>query len=164
MSLDYDYDRDDPTFVADLMESRSAVELAAKWLAARGYAVIVRPTFVRPSVSEINEYSDDGDLEILQRVEVKRRRSAVFTSKDDYPYPTVIVDTCRAFDRAKTEPYAYMIFNRDKTAGLVIEVRATKKHWRRVLKHDKQKGRDTEFYECPIGLCVNFDPSIIPHP
>lgn len=149
--VQYDYDRDDPTFIADLRESVKAVEVVAQWLNAKGYSVVIRPTFERPSPAQMGEYADEGDLEVLQRVEVKRRLTLTFTGKDDFPYESLIVDACHCFDRARPKPYAYVILNREMTVALVVRT-ATREAWTRTRKHDRQKGRDREFYECPLDL------------
>jgi hypothetical protein len=151
--MTYNYERDDPTFVDDLRDSKRAVDAAAAFLNSKGYPVVVRPMFIRPDVSQINDYSDDGDIEIIQRVEVKQRKDTSFSSKADFPYQTLIVDTCRAFDKAKPKPYAYIICNPALTCALVVDVKATRRHWTRVEKNDRKKGRCTEFYECPIASC-----------
>jgi hypothetical protein len=147
-----DYERDDPTFLADLRASRDAVEIAAQWLASRGYPVIVRPTFERPSVERMADYADGGDLEIVQRVEVKRRIGLTFTSRDDFPHDTVIVDACHCYDRAVPKPYAYLILNRDMTCALCVNVRDTVSSWHRTERLDRHKNRIREFYECPVAL------------
>lgn len=149
---DYDYERDDPNFVADLTESHKAVEKAAAWLRNKGYPVIVRPTFVRPDVSERGEYADDGDIEILQRIEVKRRISMTFSGEGDFPYDTLIVDACHCYDKANPKPYAYIIFNRDMTAAFIVDVKSTRRHWQRTTRADRQKARVREFYECPVSI------------
>jgi len=153
-----DYERSDPSFIADLRNSKEAVELAAKWLSEMGYPVIVRPTFERPSVERMSEFSDSGDLEIVQRVEVKRRQLLTFTSKSDFPYETIIVDACHCYDKAHPKPYAYIIFNREMTAAFIVDVKRTVSEWRRVEKRDRHKGRDRAFYECPVSSlsCVQI--------
>jgi len=154
-----DYDEKDPSFIDDLRESKEAVTIAAKWLSDQGYPVIVRPTFERPSAEQMSEYSDDGDIEIVQRVEVKRRQNLTFTSKEDFPYDTLIVDACHCYDRAHPKPYAYIILNREMTKAFVVNVRDTHQLWKRVKKNDRFKGREREFYECPISAvrCVSIN-------
>lgn len=144
------YEENDPSFEEDLRQSQVAVEVATKWLSRRGYPVIVRPLSVRPTVEEMNDYSDDGDLEILQRVEVKRR-SISFTSASDYPYPTIIVDVCHTFDRASPKPFAYIIFSSDMKHAALVESR-TSKSWTRSRRLDRFKKRERRFYECPVSL------------
>jgi len=151
-----DYEQTDPSFIDDLRESKEAVSVAAQWLAGKGYAVIVRPTFERPSTEQMAEFADDGDIEIVQRVEVKRRKSLTFTSKEDFPYDTIIVDACHCYDKAHPKPYAYIILNREMENAFIVDVKHTFHKWRRVNKQDRLKGRKRSFYECPISIvqCV----------
>lgn len=149
---DYDYNISDPSFIEDLRKSQEAVRVATQWLSAKGYPVIVRPTFERPDTDAIAEFSDHGDLEIVQRVEVKRRVGLDFTSKDDFPYSTLIVDACHCFDKAHPKPYAYIIFNKDMSAAFVVNTKETMKEWKTTRRHDAKKARDRSFYECPVSL------------
>lgn len=147
--MTYDYDVSDPTFLDDLRDSQESVERVAKWLRGKGYPVVVRPTFERPDPAMMAEFSDAGDLEILQRVEVKQRKSLTFTSKEDFSYSTIIVDACHCFDNARPKPFAYVILNREMTAAFVVPS-STRAHWRQVVKRDRFKNRDRNFYECPM--------------
>lgn len=134
----------DPTFIQDLRDSRVAVEVVTRWLVQRGYAVVVRPTFERPNPSQRFDYSDSGDLEIVQTVEVKRR-GFTFTCKEDFPYPSTFVDTCHHYDKAHPKPYAYVHLNREMTAALIIEGR-TRSHWSRSVVNVGSQGRVKELY------------------
>ncbi len=154
-----DLDRDDPTFLEDLRRSNTSVEIAAKWLAGRGHPVIVRPVIERPDPSVRGEYGDDGDLEIIQRVEVKQRIGLTFTSKDDFPYPTIIVDVCHSYDRARPKPYAYIILNREMSGALIVDVKTTRRDWVKVDKFDRHTNRQRSFYECPLEL-VSYESMI----
>lgn len=152
----YDYDKLDPTFIEDLRASQKSVELVASWIRKRGTPVIIRPTFERPDQSQKFEYSDNGDLEILQRIEVKQRKSLTFVSKSDFKYPSIIVDCCHAYDKARPKPYAYVILNREMTCGFIV-MNDTFKHWQRLTKWDRFKSRDRQFYECPIEHAIFAD-------
>ena len=148
---DYDYDLSDPNFERDLAESQQSVMVVAEWLRSKGLPVIIRPTFVRPSSDKMSEFSDSGDLEIIQRVEVKHRKTLQFTSSADFPYKTVIVDACHCYDNANPKPYAYIIVNRMMDAGFLVKCE-TRPQWSRVEKLDTAKGRVRSFYECPTKL------------
>lgn len=148
------YDVIDPTFVEDLKKSRIAVDVVAKWLSEKGYPVIVRPTFIRPDPSQMHQYSDNGDLEIIQRVEVKRR-SFDFTCKQDFLYNTVIVDSVHAYDRANPKPYAYVILNNDMTYAFVVECK-TYPRWERITHMEKARNRERTVYLCPLD-CVRVE-------
>jgi hypothetical protein len=147
--MTYNYDVSDPSFLADLRESQESVDRVAKWLREKGYPVVVRPTFERPDPTQMSNFSDSGDLEILQRVEVKQRKSLTFTSRDDFAYPTLIVDACHCYDNARPKPFAYVILNRSMTAAFLVP-NASRSHWLKIKKYDRFKGRERCFYECPI--------------
>jgi hypothetical protein len=140
----------DPTFVSDLNRSKEAVWRASRWLSDQGFHVVVAPTIVRPDPSVRDEYGDDGDIQIVQRVEIKRRPGIHFTGRDDFPYPSIIVDVAHAWDRAHPKPYAYMIFNDDMTHCCIVKG-DTSKHWSRTSKF--ARGREREYLECPIEFC-----------
>jgi len=84
-----------------------------------------------------------------QRIEVKRRKSLTFSSKEDFPYDSLIVDVCHSYDKAKIKPYAYIILN-EKMDCAFIAYSKHQKHWKKTVKADRFKGRDREFYECPM--------------
>jgi len=97
----------------------------------------------------MNEYSDDGDLGLVQRVEVKRRQTLTFTSKEDFPFDTLIVDACHCYDKARPKPVFYIIFNYEMTAAFIVEG-DTYPYWKKVERFDTQKNRKRLFYECPL--------------
>jgi hypothetical protein len=145
-------DQRDPTFVDDLMKSPEAVAVAARWLAEEwGLKVEVPEIKCRPDVSQFSEYSDDGDLFIHQKIEVKRR-SLKFSSLETYPYPTAIVDNCHAWDRARPKPYAYFLFNHDLTGFLLCKT-STRPHWKKHTGYQEKRGRVRSVYLCPVELC-----------
>ena len=148
------YEQFDATFVEDLRESQQYVWQAAQWLSQKGYNVTVRKTNVRPSAEQMREYADSGDIEIIQRVEVKRRKLA-FTCREDYPYKTVFVDVAHTFDNAICKPYAYIVINESATHCLIVKGE-TSKQWIKSTKLDRAKNRERMFYECPLELCQFF--------
>jgi hypothetical protein len=144
-----DLDAVDPHFARDLENSQDAVWHVARWLSGRGHHVTVRATHLRPDPSRLREYSDQGDLEIIQRVEVKHRPDLQFTSKSDFPYPSVIVDVAHAWDNAKPKPYAYVILNAPMTVGIVVLGSSAGK-WTREETWDRKRNRKRVFYHCPL--------------
>lgn len=143
-------DEIDPTFVEDLAASHSAVKVAAEWLRGQGLPVVVRPTFVRPTAAERREYSDGGDLEILQRVEVKQRPEIDFQEPADFPFSSIIVDVCHKYDQARPKPYAYLILNASLSAAFVVKVGETRHAWKKVARN--ARGRVRDYYECPVSM------------
>lgn len=142
----------DKQFLEDLRASYESVMVAARWLSGKKYPVVVQPTFERPEAKQASIYADNGDLAILQRVEVKHRRSVHFTSKEDFPYPTVIVDVCHSFDNANPKPFVYIILNAAMDGALIVDPSRTRHRWTKSEKHDRFKGRERSFYECPVEL------------
>lgn len=148
----YDYDKQDPHFVENLIASQPAVEKAAGWLSKFGYEVRVPELRVRPDVSQIAQYSDSGDIHIVQKVEVKQRVDMLFTDRSEFRYRTIIVDTCSSFDRKRPKLYVYIIGNADMTAAFIVNVPLTQRKWTRVEKYNNKLNRVTEFYECPVEI------------
>ena len=129
----------------------------ARWLGQRGHNVIVRGVHVRPSVEHRGDYRDEGDLEITKRIEVKHRQFA-FTSADDYPFDSVMVTIAHCHDRAHPKPSGYFILNATCTVAAYVPG-DTEPQWTRVTC--LSRGRDREFYVCPVSL-VRFIDLVIP--
>lgn len=141
---------DDKLFVKHLMTSQDAVWEVAKWLQSRGNTVTVNPTFVTPSHEQWEDYADNGDLFITQRIEVKAR-GIEFTCEEDWPYgDTMIVCAKHAWDRALQKPYAFINLNKARTHVAVLKG-STHKHWTVERKTDaRYQNMTQEFYFCDI--------------
>ena len=135
-----------------LLDSKEVVALAARVLSDMGLPVVLRPTFVRPDVTQREAYSDEGDLEIMQKVEIKGR-DLEFTCRADYPYETVIVDYAPNFDKKRPRPFMYMIFNQARTHYMIVQVK-TFPQWRKVRLHNGKTGNDGDYYTCPVDLAT----------
>lgn len=146
------FEVDDASFVSDLKSSQRTVWRAAQHLNEKGHNVTIRPLKIRPCVEEMNSYSDMGDIEIIQRVEVKKRNDIDFKSVSDFPYPSIIVDVAHTWDNAFPKPIAYMIFNASET-GYILVKKNTFNSWKKIEKFDRFKKRKRTFYECPLSLC-----------
>jgi len=144
-----------PSFVADLEQSIPFVWRAAHWLTRTwGLKVTIAPTLVRPDTPQRQDYLDEGDLEIVQRVEVKHRPDLLFTCAMDYGYPSLIVDTVHKWDRAHPKAWAYIIINGPGSHCAVIR-RDTAPRWHKQELTDKRTGLKDLFYLCPVE-CATF--------
>jgi hypothetical protein len=143
-------DEQDPTFRADLEDSSRWVQKVASWLHDSGNRVVLNPVRFRPSSDRLEEYSDDGDLGIIHRLEVKHRNLS-FTGAEDFPYPTIIVDAARLWDEAKPKPYGYILLNQKGTHAAVALGRDWKK-WKKTKRKDSMRTppREREYYEAPV--------------
>lgn len=141
-------DDTDPLFPEDLAASNEHVWKVARWFQSVGIAAAVQPIRLRPTPEERGEYGDNGDLLIVQRVEVKQRRFD-WSGRGDFPYPTIIVDVCHSWDRAFPKPYAYVITNESVTQAIIV-LGSTAGAWKRESRFDGRIGRMRDFYECPL--------------
>lgn len=142
-------DNIDPTFVNDLLESKSSIWTAAQILNNIGLTVTIPPTNIRPNPEQRMDYSDNGDLVLNLRVEVKRR-NLHFTSTQDYPFPTIIVDVCHKYNNPQTKPLFYLIFNQTMTHIAIIHCATTEQYWTtRTINTPVRGPRDRDYYECP---------------
>jgi hypothetical protein len=136
-------------FLKFLDESQPAVMAVADWLRSMGFPVRINPTFKAPTRAEWRDYADGGDLEIAQRIEVKRR-SFSFTGREDFPYESFFVCAKHSFDRARPKPHAYVILSSDMAhAGIVYG--KDSQLWTVERKQDTRRiGYSQEFYIAPL--------------
>jgi len=152
------YEIDDPNFVDDLKKSDSHVAKVVKWLQGKGITARKQPIKIRDKVENMSAFSDDGDIFIdwqggEERVEAKQRHIN-FTSENDFPYGTIIVDAAHNWDNANPKPRFYILTNDAVTHCCVVKG-STYDNWIRVKKWDRFKKRDRWFLECPVG-CAKF--------
>lgn len=145
--------KSDNEFIESLKGSEEYVNMVAEWLRTHGCKVEVPSVQVRPSFEERHKYIDTGDIKITLRIEVKHR-SFDFTSKQDYPYDTVMIDETFKIDRInRGELWGYVIVNQSAT-HLCFVMAHTRKNWKIISKHDsKDAGRLCNSYVCPVELC-----------
>jgi hypothetical protein len=150
------YEKHDPTFVDDLKASHKHSLKVAEWLRRRGFRdVEVFALRIRPSAAKMRGYGDQGDIAADGlRMEAKRR-TIDFTSPDDFPYDTIIVDTVSSWDKAKIKPELYVLTNKDLTYCCVV-MGATRRAWKQTTRYDRKKKRHRRFYECPISYTEFF--------
>ena len=142
-------ENDDPDFVDDLKNSQQWVDRAAAWLNANGIKTEVAPLRIRPDIEEWKDYSDSGDLRVTLPAEVKHREEIDFTCADDFPFPTVIVDKRRKYDRMKVKPLFHMIISASGNHFIFIP-KHTKDKWIKTTRFDSNAKRDIDYYECPL--------------
>jgi hypothetical protein len=136
--------------------SQSTVWMAAQWLVSRGFNVKVNASGKTPDHENWKKYADNGDLEVSQRVEVKRS-GYDFTCAQDYPFENMIVCAKHSYDNAIPKPYVYLIFN--KAGTHVARIYSRQRHeWFEQEKEDGRfKGYKQVFYFINRNK-VNFVP------
>ena len=145
------------SFLKHLDASMDGVMWATRWLASKGYDVVVKHMSRSPSRDQWKEHADQGDLYILQRIEVKHL-GVSFTGPGDWPFgKKFIVCAKHSFDAATPKPFAYMIISQDKKCSAIVRA-DTSDQWLVEKKKDSRYDNVSQlFYLAPME-CVKFVP------
>ena len=112
-------------FLERFAKSHEAVKLTAEWFEKEGCSNIRIPDFtLAPSHKEWKKHTDDGDLYVNnKRIEVKglTAQHYWFTTNKEYPYDNWIICAKHSYDRAKPKPYAYLVWNCNRTHFGIIK-------------------------------------------
>lgn len=142
----------DQDFIDSLRESQGAVDATQQLLLSQG-ETIVRPAMnIRPSFKDRKNYSDDGDLFIQRRIEIKKR-SFSFSGADDFPYDSVFVDSADRVDSSRV--WRYYIWSDDLKSFLIVPSN-TKEKWKRRTVYNKRHGENRTYYVAPLACCYFY--------
>jgi hypothetical protein len=133
--------KDNDLFLKEFKVSQEVTMEVASWLAGAGYNCRVLPSVLRPDPKVRFDYTDSGDIEIIQRCEVKLR-SINFDSAESWPFPDIFLD--EAYKMAKFHRatlYGYAIVNKART-GMLLIPRSTMGGWFTTTIYDKTVGRE----------------------
>jgi hypothetical protein len=144
--------KDDNSFIRDLGESRYAVNEFAAKARARGVQVWLPPEVVRPDASVRHQYADDGDLMIQARIEHKVRTNLSWTCRNDYRYPTVIVDEVYKEDAKADRPVLMYVIEDQKRQHAAVVYGWTRDKWCIEEMHDPIQKRTCRFYTVDKSL------------
>ena len=146
-------------FLSHLDSSIDTMFIAARLLYNNGYSVKINQMTRAQNHNDWKRHADAGDLTILiheegelpteERIEVKGL-SIDFTNESDWKYKDFIVCATHSYDRATLKPYAYMIFNRNKTHFAIVYGR-DKDKWTIGKRVDtRYEGGEQQFYFSPF--------------
>lgn len=145
-------ERDFQRFVKHLDESGDGVWSAARWLSDLGYSVTVPPTYVADSFTDRMSHTDNGDLYINMRVEVKTL-GINFSCREDWKFgEKFIVCAKHSFDNARPKPYGYIIQSADMKHIAVVNSSTSKQWYVEQRKDSRYEDMTQSFYLCPINL------------
>jgi len=140
-------------FLSRLDGSQPAVDAVAAWLRRRGHKVDVPELRKAPTAAEAADYSDRGDIWLMQRVEVKGL-SILFTSAADWPFREVFVSSKDDVEKNGSAVLAYVSVSADLRYAAIIG-RATRPSWYVTPeKLNRNTGNRERFYACPVPLVV----------
>ena len=152
-----DFNKIDPTFLADLKKSDEVVYLIARNLRLNGFSVTLPPINIRPDTSQMAAYQDEGDLLVSNSIiEVKQRPDLCFTSLSEFPYDTIIVDVVHHWESMSRKPSYYVICNSDLSGAIIVNGK-TKDKWTVSTRWDGKRNRERTFYLIDIGMCKYWD-------
>ena len=142
-------ERDHARFLEHLDASNPAVFQCAKFFYDKGIQVAISPMTKSKDYNDRLNHTDDGDLYIQQRIEVKGL-SRDFTDGSDWPFKDFIVCAAHSYDRAKPKPYAYMILNKNRTHVAIVYGKS-RPHWTtKFIKDSRYEDLTQEFYLIPV--------------
>ena len=145
--------KSDADFIKDFDASHKYVKMVADWFERKGIKTRKQEPQLRPTFETRGQYRDNGDFEIVLKVEVKHRCNIDFTCEVDYPYPTVFVDAAEKMDADRLKNlYGVFVLNKAGTVAAFIP-RGTLSHWQKVERYDPTYQRMSLFYAVPKELC-----------
>ena len=136
-------------FLEKLERSEQYIWLVSRWFHKSGYSVSipVAPKALRPQ--DWKKYSDQGDLYIQLRVEVKAPE-IVFTGKDDWPHKEFFICNKYQYDRAEPKPQMFFIMSLDGRYAGMVNNETTDQWYEKEIIDDY--GRKKIVYCCPLDL------------
>ena len=143
----------DDQFIQDFNASHYYVNKVANWFQSRGIRARLFSHRLRPDVSKRELYRDDGDIEVTLRVGVKHRTNINFTTIEDYPFPTIFVDSVSSMDSNKSDLYGMTICSQDGKYMIIIP-KSTMPQWKKTTVMDKRSNQECTFYEVDKHLCA----------
>lgn len=93
---------------------------------------------------------DHGDMMALARVEHKVRHFD-FTCREDYPYPSVLIDEMYKVQNKQDKAFMYVIENKAGTHAAVV-YSFTRKEWRTKDFYDWKRSRNTVSFHIDKSL------------
>jgi hypothetical protein len=149
MASELEKDEDHRRFLNHLAASDQTVWRVARWLHTRGYSVSVPRSGQAPNRKAWEDFADQGDLYINQRIEVKKR-GFCFTGRASWPYSDFIVCARHSFDRATPKPFAYIVVSNDLKCAAIAMVE-DHKAWTVATTRDRRYVNVAqECYFCPM--------------
>jgi len=148
----------------DTEKFRAELEIGHHWelrvayyLLCQGFVVQVPRLRFRKNLEELPEYRDQKDIWIGKdrfHLEVKSR-NLEFTSVDDFPYDTALVDTVKGWEAKWPRPFAVVMVSQ-KTGERIIAPTTLQDHWQKKIRYDNYRGFEDEFYEAPKAALRNW--------
>lgn len=132
-------------FVRLLNNSNNVTEQVVAFLKARGYDVEAIPNTLTPDWELRWQYTDNGDILIRQRIEVKHFQKLDFRSIDEIPFEYLIIDeTYKVIAPHTLTLFVYILVNASRT-GCAVVGNWTRKYWIQRTMYDSRENEERDF-------------------
>lgn len=152
--------QNDALFFEQLQAGHHYATTVAARLTDAGLAVGVTPMEIRANIADRARFVDEHDLTVGAadpcRIDVKSRDLA-FSSSDDYPYPTAIVDTVAGWNQKTHKPRAIVLVSQTTEAMIVVSARDAPHQWTVERRHDRVRKIHDQFYMVTRDRLRTFD-------
>jgi len=123
-------------------------EYVARFLGRCGLDATSAPLMLRKDIDDAWKFRDTHDIwcEGLP-IEVKSRKVR-FTTPDDFPYPTIFVDTVKKWEGREWKPFAYICIS-TMTGRMICLPGYQSDGWNQERRRDATRDYDDWFYSAP---------------
>ncbi len=150
----------DELFKRELATGHVWAAKLADALRTEGLTVELTPMNIRDNVEQRGDFANEGDLVVHTGqgpiLLESKSRGLRFTTIENYPYKTALVDTVSGWNQKTDKPKAIVLTSQLTEARLVISVSRTERFWVRKYHHDKKRDIWDCFYEVPKARLVPF--------
>ena len=145
---------DHADFQDRLSRSSGAVIALAEHFHCEKLKVVIPPVFISPTRAENPQYTDDGDLWIINDHQEELRVEVKWSGRDfinSWPYQLMWVMDSETWDKMETKPFAVFTVNKACTHAGVIDT-DTFDEWSKKESYDKVRECVDLVYGCPVEL------------
>ncbi|MHA2280276.1 MAG: hypothetical protein ACXAC5_05425 [Promethearchaeota archaeon] len=154
------WSQNDKLFKKELEEGYKWQIYVAELLQKHGLKAEVPELTFRDNIKQIKKYADLEDIRCEGKlIEVKSRKLS-FTCPDNFPYPTILIDTVSGWETKKHKPDAYVCIS--TITKEIIAISGKKKdYWQKVRRFDATRKIQDWFYECSKEYWKPFDKLVV---
>lgn len=150
------WSKDTEKFKKELTDGFAWQELPAVFLKIHGFQVEMPTLVFRDSIKDASKFFETKDLIVNgKRIEVKSRKEK-FSTPDDFPYSTAIIDTVKKLDGRDEVPHAYIMISRF-TGCMLWANPQNREGWKIEKKFDRTRKYWDSFYIMPKNDLLTMD-------
>ena len=132
-------------FRAELMKGYLWQLYIAQILRENGYDVKVPPL----THGNAKDFKDEEDILANGKIVECKSRNLDFTSAEDFPYDTVLIDTVESWETKIRKPVMYVCVSQLTGATIALDVQKNRENWSEVTIWDSVRRFRVHSYEAP---------------